>query len=184
VHIVEGMHRIAALECALVGYQNTRIDNKDDKIGRLTYLQNLPHAEKKINIQAILPNKGELENETFLTDMRLLLAKAQAAVGKVQPHGKKIFYTQADRGCAVVAFWGGGKGAYGIGCYAPRATDFREERNPPQAKTILIERKLCTIRTILQYYHCNTVHTILLIKAWLCLSVCLSVCLSFCVLQT
>ena len=53
-------------------------------------------------------------------------------------------------------FWGG-KGACGIGCYAPRAADFQEERNPPQADTILIERKLCTIRTILQYYHCNTV---------------------------
>jgi hypothetical protein len=27
----------------------------------------------------------------------------------------------------VVHFFGGGKGACGIGCYAPRATDFREE---------------------------------------------------------
>jgi hypothetical protein len=44
------------------------------------------------------------------------------------------------------------------GCYAPRATDFREERNPPQADSIvsvLIDSKLCTTQyyniTILQY---------------------------------
>ncbi len=53
----------------------------------------------------------------------------------------------------------GGRGPFGKkGCYAPRATDFREERNPPQADSIvsvLIDSKLCTIHyyniTILQY---------------------------------
>jgi hypothetical protein len=33
---------------------------------------------------------------------------------------------------------GGGRGRLGKkGCYAPRATDFREERNPPQADSIV-----------------------------------------------
>ena len=45
-----------------------------------------------------------------------------------------IILLQADRGCAAVASFWGGKGAFWQkGCYAPRATDFREERNPPQA---------------------------------------------------
>jgi hypothetical protein len=47
-----------------------------------------------------------------------------------------IFVLQADRGCAVGAiFWGAG--GVGEGCYALRATDFREERNPPQADIIV-----------------------------------------------
>jgi hypothetical protein len=50
-----------------------------------------------------------------------------------------IIVIQADRGCAAVAFfWGGGRGRLGKkGCYAPRATNFREERNPPQADSIV-----------------------------------------------
>ena len=33
---------------------------------------------------------------------------------------------------------GGGRGRLGKkGCHAPRATDFREERNPPQADSIV-----------------------------------------------
>jgi len=40
------------------------------------------------------------------------------------------------------------------GCYAPRATDFREERNPPQAYSIVsINREYVVYHTILQYYH-------------------------------
>ena len=31
-------------------------------------------------------------------------------------------------------------------CNAPRATDFREERNPPQADSIVSNNKLCTIQ--------------------------------------
>ena len=60
---------------------------------------------------------------------------------KVTTH-LKIFpfkISQADRGCAVVAFFvGGGRGRLGKkGCNAPRATDFREEINPPQADSIV-----------------------------------------------
>ena len=45
-----------------------------------------------------------------------------------------LFWLQADRGCAAVEFFFGGRGWLGIkGCNAPRATDFREETNPPQA---------------------------------------------------
>ena len=68
---------------------------------------------------------------------------------------------QADRGCAAGAFfcWGG-RGRLGKKvCNAPRATDFREERNPQQADSIvsvLIDSKLCTIQycniTILLQY--------------------------------
>ena len=36
-------------------------------------------------------------------------------------------------------FVGGGRGHLGKkGCNTPRATDFREERNPPQANSIVI----------------------------------------------
>ncbi len=45
---------------------------------------------------------------------------------------------QADRGCAAGAiFWGAGGVGVLDGCYAPRATDFREERSPPQADSIV-----------------------------------------------
>ena len=56
-------------------------------------------------------------------------------------------------------FWGGRVPFGKKGSYAPRATDFREERNPPQADSIvsvLIDSKLCTIQycniTILLQY--------------------------------
>jgi len=50
-----------------------------------------------------------------------------------------LFRVQADRGCAVGAiFRGGGTGHFDKGVsYTPRATDFREERNPPQADIIV-----------------------------------------------
>ena len=57
---------------------------------------------------------------------------------------------QADRGCAAVAFFGGvGTGPLKDMVVTLRgATDFREERNPPQADSIVSsinrESKLCT----------------------------------------
>ena len=50
-----------------------------------------------------------------------------------------ILGVQADRGCAAGAFfcWGR-RGRLGKKvCNALRATDFREERNPPQADSIV-----------------------------------------------
>jgi hypothetical protein len=78
----------------LVGYPYPAYDHNDDVLLK-AYLKNLPHAKKKVNIKAILllPNEEGLVDETFVTDMRSLLAQAQAALGKVQPHGKKIFHT-------------------------------------------------------------------------------------------
>ena len=85
--------------------------------------------------------------------MTVCLSMCGRAAGPIGLLFKSILLIQADRGCALVAFFWGGKGACGIRCYATWATDLREERNPSQADTILIERKLCTVRTILQYYH-------------------------------
>lgn len=92
-HIVEGTHRIAALECALGGYTYSP-NKKKDQTSIQIYLQNLPHAEKKVNIRAIPvpPNQGGLEDGSFASNMREISAQAQVSVGKMQPHGKKIFY--------------------------------------------------------------------------------------------
>ena len=42
--------------------------------------------------------------------------------------------------------WGGRARLGKKVCNAPRATDFREERNPPQADSIVSNNKLCTIQ--------------------------------------
>jgi hypothetical protein len=42
--------------------------------------------------------------------------------------------------------WGGRVSLGNKVCNAPRATDFREERNPPQADNIVSNNKLCTIQ--------------------------------------
>jgi hypothetical protein len=54
------------------------------------------------------------------------------------------FLLQADRGFASGAdFFLGGKGAFcKKRCNAPRATDFREKRNPPQADSMYIHSYL------------------------------------------
>jgi len=92
-HIVEGTHRIAALECALGGYTYSPNENDDQMLIEI-YLKSLPHAEKKVNIRAIPvpPNQGGLEDGSFASNMRVISAQAQVSVGKMQPHGKKIFY--------------------------------------------------------------------------------------------
>ena len=62
----------------------------------------------------------------------------------------KFVFVQADRGFAAgaVFFLGGGKGAFWQKrCNAPRATDFREKRNPPQADNTYISTYLSTLST-------------------------------------
>ncbi len=54
-------------------------------------------------------------------------------------HFKSFYSRQAERGFATgaVLFDLGGNGAFWKkGCNAPRATDFREKRNRPQADSI------------------------------------------------
>ena len=57
---------------------------------------------------------------------------------------KVVLYLQADRGFASGAFFWGGKGAFWKKrCNnAPRATDIREKRNPPQADSMYIHSYL------------------------------------------
>jgi hypothetical protein len=69
-----------------------------------------------------------------------------------------LFYKPIGAAPRWHLFWWGRGPLVKKGCYAQRATDFREERNPPQAYSIvnvLIDSKLCTIQyyniTILQY---------------------------------
>ena len=45
-----------------------------------------------------------------------------------------------------IFLWGGRVRLGKKVCNAPRATDFREERNPPQADSIVSNSKLCTIQ--------------------------------------
>ena len=89
-HILDGNHRIAALECALGGHTYSQNNPSDNTL--IMYTRNLPHAETKINLRAIVLPPGPLE-ETFAINMREISAEAQVAVGRMQPHGKKIFYT-------------------------------------------------------------------------------------------
>jgi len=50
---------------------------------------------------------------------------------------KIVVIRQANRGCATGHFFVGG-GCFGTkGFNIPQATDFREERNPPQADSIV-----------------------------------------------
>ena len=86
-HILDGNHRIAALEYALGGHTYAK-----DSGMMLRYLLNLPHADTKLNIRAMLHIGPQLAT-TFANDMRKISASAQVEIGKMQPHGKRIFYT-------------------------------------------------------------------------------------------
>jgi hypothetical protein len=90
-HILDGNHRIAALEFALGAHSYSDINNSRDKY-LSTYVRNLPHAETKITLRVIVLPPGPLK-ETFAINMREISAKAQVAVGRMKPHGSKIFYS-------------------------------------------------------------------------------------------
>ena len=85
VHVVDGTHRLTALECALISYKSS----KDTPLHH--YHLRLPHAEKKLSIIAILPTDAELTSN-FVDQMKCLSSKCQTSFGSLHPHGKKQFF--------------------------------------------------------------------------------------------
>ena len=85
VHVVDGTHRLTALECALISYKSS------DNTPLHHYHLRLPHAEKKMSIIAILPTDAELTSN-FVDQMKCLSSQCQTSFGSLHPHGKKKFF--------------------------------------------------------------------------------------------
>ena len=85
VHVVDGTHRLTALECALISYKSS------DDTPLHHYHLRLPHAEKKLSITAILPTDAELTSN-FVDQMKCLSSQCQTSFGSLHPHGKKQFF--------------------------------------------------------------------------------------------
>ena len=85
VHVVDGTHRLTALECALISYKSS------DDILLHHYHLRLPHSEKNLSIIAILPTDAELTSN-FVDQMKCLSSQCQTSFGSLHPHGKKQFF--------------------------------------------------------------------------------------------
>jgi hypothetical protein len=85
VHVVDGTHRLTALECALISYKSS------DDTQLHHYHLRLPHAEKQLSIIAILPTDAELTSN-FVDQMKCLSSQCQTSFGSLHPHGKKQFF--------------------------------------------------------------------------------------------
>jgi hypothetical protein len=91
-HVVDGIHRLTALEYALIGYNYNPSDEEEEKFIK-KYQRTLPHAGRKVNISAILPTEQDFLDDKFLNKMRALSCSHQVSLGKMHLHGKKIFYS-------------------------------------------------------------------------------------------
>jgi hypothetical protein len=84
VHIVDGLHRLGALECALIGFQ---------KVLRHGLSIGLPSVNQDIYIQAFLPTDGAL-HRNFLQEMKDKSSSIQDSIGCLQPHKKKDYFAR------------------------------------------------------------------------------------------
>ena len=82
-HVVDGIHRVTALECALMGYKPPDTDD---------YALCLPHAATNLAITSTVPVVSHLESENFLDDMKRMSSECQQSFGSLQPHSKKEFF--------------------------------------------------------------------------------------------
>ena len=82
-HLVDGLHRLTALECALIGYQQPDTDD---------YAVRLPHAETNLAITSVVPLESQLESKDFIEDMKNMSSECQESFGSLQPHSKKVFF--------------------------------------------------------------------------------------------
>ena len=86
-HVVDGIHRLTALECVLIGYQQ-QTDN---------YAVRLPHAGINLAITPVVPLELDLESKDFLDDMKKISSECQQSFGSLQPHSKKVFFAAMIR---------------------------------------------------------------------------------------
>ena len=82
-HVIDGIHRLTALECVLRGYQQPDTDN---------YAVRLPHAGTNLPITSMVPPELDLESKDFLDDMKKISSECQQSFGSLQPHSKKDFF--------------------------------------------------------------------------------------------
>ena len=87
-HIVDGLHRLTAVECVLIGYQQPKNDVR-------LYVE---HAAFDLMVVAIVPNEQHLSLDAkFDAQMKAISAKCQESFGKGQPHRKKEFFASMLR---------------------------------------------------------------------------------------
>jgi hypothetical protein len=82
-HVIDGIHRLTALECVLRGYQQPDTDN---------YAVRLPHAGTNLAITSVVPLELDLESKDFLDGMKKISSECQQSFGSLQPHSKKDFF--------------------------------------------------------------------------------------------
>ena len=82
-HALDGIHRLTALECVLIGYQPPTADD---------YAVRLPHAETKLAMTAMVPTETELNNTDFINKMKKISSECQQSFGSLHPHRKKEFF--------------------------------------------------------------------------------------------
>jgi hypothetical protein len=82
-HVVDEIHRVTALECFLIGYQQPDIDD---------YAVHLPHSGTNLAITSVVPIESLLESNNFLDDMKNLSSECQESFGSLQPHSMKEFF--------------------------------------------------------------------------------------------
>ena len=82
-HVIDGIHRLTALECVLIGYQQPDTDN---------YAVRLPHAGTNLAITSSVPLQSHLESTDFIKKMKKISSECQQSFGSLQPHSKKVFF--------------------------------------------------------------------------------------------
>lgn len=81
-HVVDGLHRLTAVECLLIGHQQKKNDVR----------QYVEHAALDLLVVAMVPNEQHLSLDAkFHARMKEISAQCQESFGKGQPHRKKEF---------------------------------------------------------------------------------------------
>ncbi|MFM6170978.1 MAG: hypothetical protein ACKPB4_02345 [Sphaerospermopsis kisseleviana] len=93
-NIIDGLHRLTALESALIGFNDSRLNNNRPFGGSI----GLPAAEFVIVIKTFIPTEEVLNNASFLENMKALSSSIQNSIGCLQPHKKKEFFAMMIQG--------------------------------------------------------------------------------------
>ena len=98
-HIIDGLHRLTALESALIGFDDNRLNDKRLNDNRqLGGSIGLPAAEFVIVIKTFIPTDEVLNDASFLEHMKALSSTIQNSIGCLQRHKKKEFFAMMIQG--------------------------------------------------------------------------------------
>jgi len=87
-HVVDGLHRLTAVECLLIGYQEPENSVR-------SYVE---HAAFALQVVAMVPNEQHLSlDANYDAQVKAISAKCQESFGKGQPHRKKEFFASMLR---------------------------------------------------------------------------------------